>query len=102
MQCTDAIQPASVMNASLPSLRACGLSERKASYLIDLAEHFEHGSLSNARIAGKLLGSPVRGLLLWRSGVKITDRLIGPFQRCYATACLCCLSGVLSGIHIQQ
>jgi hypothetical protein len=53
LQSTDPIQPASVLNAPIPSLRACGLSERKASYLVDLAEHFQDGSLSDARIAGK-------------------------------------------------
>lgn len=41
------LTPAAVLAASLPTLRACGLSERKASYLLDLAAHFEDGRLSD-------------------------------------------------------
>lgn len=41
------LTPAAVLAAPLPSLRACGLSERKASYLVDLAAHFQDGRLSD-------------------------------------------------------
>jgi hypothetical protein len=51
-QSKEPVQPRAVMEAALPSLRACGLSERKASYLQDLARHFCEGHLSDELIAG--------------------------------------------------
>jgi DNA-3-methyladenine glycosylase II len=39
------LAPASVAVASLPTLRECGLSQRKAEYLTDLAQHFASGRL---------------------------------------------------------
>eukprot|EP00775_Hariotina_reticulata_P004463 gene4463-4719_t len=41
------LTPSAVLSVELPSLRACGLSERKASYLHDLAAHFQEGRLSD-------------------------------------------------------
>lgn len=41
------LTPAAVLAAPPASLRACGLSERKASYLTDLAAHFNDGRLSD-------------------------------------------------------
>lgn len=48
----EALTPAGVLAAPLPSLRQAGLSERKASYIASLAQHFTDGHLSDARIAG--------------------------------------------------
>lgn len=42
-----------MLAASMADLRAAGLSERKASYLQDLARHFADGRLSDAKIAGE-------------------------------------------------
>lgn len=50
--CTDALDPASVAAAPLAELRGAGLSERKASYIQDLARHFQDGRLTDAKIAG--------------------------------------------------
>ena len=40
-----------MLGAPAGSLRACGLSERKAAYILDLAGRFASGALSTARIA---------------------------------------------------
>jgi DNA-3-methyladenine glycosylase II len=40
---------ASVATARLPALRECGLSQRKAEYLTDLAQHFASGRLDPRR-----------------------------------------------------
>ena len=40
------VAPDSVLRASTASLRACGLSQRKCEYIVDLAHHFETGALS--------------------------------------------------------
>eukprot|EP00884_Botryococcus_braunii_P016932 jgi/Botrbrau1/3922/Bobra.0183s0142.2 len=50
-QSRDPVQAAAVLAAPLASLRGCGLSERKASYLQDLARHFCEGHLSDELIA---------------------------------------------------
>jgi hypothetical protein len=47
------LTPAAVLAAPQPSLRACGLSERKASYLLDLAAHFQDGRLSDELLTSK-------------------------------------------------
>ena len=39
------LAPTRVATASIPALRACGLSMRKAEYLTDLAQHFASGRL---------------------------------------------------------
>ena len=40
-----------MLGAPAGSLRACGLSERKAAYILDLAARFASGALSTQRIA---------------------------------------------------
>lgn len=42
------ITPAAVADQTLESLRRCGLSQRKAEYLLNLADHFIHGGLGGA------------------------------------------------------
>jgi len=42
------LDPARVARKRLPTLRKCGLSERKALYLRDLARHFTNGALDPA------------------------------------------------------
>jgi DNA-3-methyladenine glycosylase II len=46
------VHPDAVLRASIPTLRSCGLSERKAEYLIEIAGHFASGSVDPARWAG--------------------------------------------------
>lgn len=41
--------PPAVLAADVACLRACGLSSRKASYIVDLAQHFASGALDPAR-----------------------------------------------------
>jgi DNA-3-methyladenine glycosylase II len=43
------LAPTSVASAPLPALRECGLSQRKAEYLTDLAQHFVSGRLDPRR-----------------------------------------------------
>jgi DNA-3-methyladenine glycosylase II len=48
--CTEVLTPEAVLAAPLPELRAAGLSERKASYIADLADYFSSGRLSDDKI----------------------------------------------------
>ncbi|KAK9832826.1 hypothetical protein WJX81_004760 [Elliptochloris bilobata] len=52
--CNEAalLEPEAVLGAPTGALRACGLSERKAAYILNLAGRFASGALSTARIAG--------------------------------------------------
>lgn len=50
-----ALTPAAVLAAPQPALRGCGLSERKASYLQELAAHFADGRLSDELLTGMAL-----------------------------------------------
>jgi DNA-3-methyladenine glycosylase II len=43
--------PAEVLAMPLPRLRSAGLSKQKASYLLDLAAHFDDGRVSSRRLA---------------------------------------------------
>ena len=43
------LAPTRVATARLPALRECGLSQRKAEYLTDLAQHFASGRLDPRR-----------------------------------------------------
>ncbi len=45
------LEPEAVLRMKPGELRACGLSERKASYILDLAGRFASDQLSTARIA---------------------------------------------------
>ncbi len=45
------LEPEAVLRMNTGELRACGLSERKASYILDLAGRFASDQLSTARIA---------------------------------------------------
>ncbi len=63
--------PAAVLSRDLQTLRSCGLSARKAEYLLDLARHFESGqihlshwsAMSDAEIIAEL--TAVRGIGVW-------------------------------------
>ncbi|KAK9830022.1 hypothetical protein WJX72_009248 [[Myrmecia] bisecta] len=46
------VTPAAVQSVSVAEMRACGLSGRKAEYVLDLARHFAEGLLSDEAIAG--------------------------------------------------
>eukprot|EP00232_Nephroselmis_pyriformis_P015732 CAMPEP_0182876128 /NCGR_PEP_ID=MMETSP0034_2-20130328/13964_1 /TAXON_ID=156128 /ORGANISM="Nephroselmis pyriformis, Strain CCMP717" /LENGTH=285 /DNA_ID=CAMNT_0025008899 /DNA_START=21 /DNA_END=878 /DNA_ORIENTATION=+ len=65
------VTPQAVLQQEIPALRSCGLSERKASYIVDLAEHFSDGRLSDDAIRLmsdeelKLKLTAVRGIGPW-------------------------------------
>lgn len=48
----ETISPAAVLQLKVEDMRAAGLSARKAEYLLDLALHFENGTLHVERWAG--------------------------------------------------
>lgn len=52
VQCTEAglLDPASILSAPVDDLLSAGLSKMKASYLKDLARHFDEGLLSDRSI----------------------------------------------------
>lgn len=56
--CQDTLTPAAVLAAPPADLRAAGLSERKVSYVQDLAARFADGRLSDAKIEGTLGPAP--------------------------------------------
>ena len=45
LESVGALGPAAIVRMDPSKLRACGLSSKKSTYLIDLAEHFLDGSL---------------------------------------------------------
>jgi len=49
LESVGALGPATVVRMDPSKLRACGLSSKKSTYLIDLAEHFLDGSLDIER-----------------------------------------------------
>ena len=65
------VTPAALLALGMPALRACGLSARKAEYLIDLARHFSDGeihvhrwqTMTDAEIIAEL--TAVRGIGVW-------------------------------------
>eukprot|EP00877_Chromochloris_zofingiensis_P011900 jgi/Chrzof1/6964/Cz02g05210.t1 len=48
----EQLLPQHVLKTHASMLRACGLSERKASYVLELAQHFHDGKLSDEVLAG--------------------------------------------------
>lgn len=50
------LSPAAVLAADPAALRGCGLSERKASYLQELATHFQDGRLSDGLLTSEQAG----------------------------------------------
>jgi DNA-3-methyladenine glycosylase II len=49
--CVGDVTPRSVLRRRAPTLRACGLSDRKVEYIRDLAQHFTGGRVDPARFA---------------------------------------------------
>lgn len=68
---SSAVTPCAVLASGRETLRACGLSQRKVEYVVDLARHFERGqihtdrwsAMSDAEIIGEL--TAVRGIGVW-------------------------------------
>lgn len=49
--CAEVLTPAAALATEVLAMRAAGLSERKASYIKDLASHFHEGHLSDEALA---------------------------------------------------
>ena len=73
-----------VLELEVAALRACGLSERKASYIRDLAAHFADGRLqphswgrlSDAEVIAELVR--VRGIGRWTAEMFLMFNLLRP------------------------
>jgi len=79
-----AVTPVAVMAMSVEQLRACGLSQRKAEYLGDLAQLFDRGDLLPARwpsmddeaVIAELIR--VRGIGRWTAEMFLIFNLLRP------------------------
>jgi DNA-3-methyladenine glycosylase II len=78
------LSPQSVMRRRATTLRACGLSERKAEYLRDLAAHFAEGCVDEARLAGMSDDqvierlTDIRGIGRWTAEMFLIFNLLRP------------------------
>ncbi|MBN8486488.1 MAG: DNA-3-methyladenine glycosylase 2 family protein [Burkholderiales bacterium] len=78
------LQPSAVLALDLPTLRAAGLSARKAEYLGDLARHFEEGQvhvrqwqgMDDEAIIDELVA--IRGIGRWTAEMFLIFHLMRP------------------------
>lgn len=80
------LTPRAVLGVAPAALRGCGLSERKASYLTELAAHFDDGRLSDELLTSEHIPA---------SGQWLHVLVAGGVDRCVAA----CLQGWL---HVQR
>jgi DNA-3-methyladenine glycosylase II len=81
---SPSLQPMAVLATDLPSLRAAGLSARKAEYLCDLARHFESGAvhvgqweaMDDEAIIDELVA--IRGIGRWTAEMFLIFHLMRP------------------------
>lgn len=81
--CGD-VTPRGVLKRRAPTLRACGLSERKVEYLRDLARHFDRGrveveglqSMSDEEVVAAL--TSIRGIGRWTAEMFLIFNLLRP------------------------
>jgi DNA-3-methyladenine glycosylase II len=82
-RCPD-MSPAGLLRRRLTTLRACGLSERKAEYLRDLARHFADGHLDLAALAAQpdeaviARLTDIRGIGRWTAEMFLIFNLLRP------------------------
>jgi DNA-3-methyladenine glycosylase II len=82
--CVGEVTPQNVLLKERPSLRACGLSDRKTEYIADLAQHFANGSIhvhrwpemSDEEIIAELV--QVRGIGRWTAEMFLIFHLMRP------------------------
>jgi DNA-3-methyladenine glycosylase II len=78
------LSPGSVMQRRATTLRACGLSGRKAEYLRDLAAHFAYGRVDEVRLAGMSDDqvierlTDIRGIGRWTAEMFLIFNLLRP------------------------
>ena len=82
-RCPD-ISPQGLLRRRVTTLRACGLSERKAEYLRDLARHFADGHIDLAHLAGQSDAdiiarlTDIRGIGRWTAEMFLIFNLLRP------------------------
>jgi DNA-3-methyladenine glycosylase II len=82
--CVGEVTPGRVLRRRAPTLRACGLSDRKVEYIRDLAAHFESGRVDPARfpqqddeaIIAELVD--IRGIGRWTAEMFLIFNLLRP------------------------
>jgi len=76
--------PRAVLDRRLPALRACGMSERKAEYLRDLARNFSDGRIDMVHLAGQPDDvvidclTDIRGIGRWTAEMFLIFNLLRP------------------------
>jgi DNA-3-methyladenine glycosylase II len=82
--CCGEISPKAVLRRRAPTLRACGLSDRKVEYIRDLARHFERGRIDPARFAQQgdeeIIAElvDIRGIGRWTAEMFLIFNLLRP------------------------
>jgi DNA-3-methyladenine glycosylase II len=82
-RCPD-VSPTGLMRRRVTTLRACGLSERKAEYLRDLARHFARGKVDPLHLAGQpdedviRALTDIRGIGRWTAEMFLIFNLLRP------------------------
>ena len=84
MLCVEACTPQAVLRQGAPRLRACGLSDRKTEYIVDLARRFEEGlvhpqrwpRMSDEEVIADLV--QVRGIGRWTAEMFLIFNLLRP------------------------
>jgi DNA-3-methyladenine glycosylase II len=80
----DAVTPAAVLKAEAEALLSCGLSRRKLEYIVDLARHFDTGTVDPSRWPGledeALIAelTTVRGVGRWTAEMFLIFNLLRP------------------------
>jgi DNA-3-methyladenine glycosylase II len=83
VRCAD-MSPEGLLRRRIATLRACGLSERKAEYLRDLARHFADGHLVLGELAGQADAevitrlTDIRGIGRWTAEMFLIFNLLRP------------------------
>jgi len=78
------MSPAGLLRRRMSTLRACGISERKAEYLRDLARHFAGGHLNMQHLAGQPddavidILTDIRGIGRWTAEMFLIFNLLRP------------------------
>lgn len=82
--CCGEMTPRAVLRRRAPTLRACGLSDRKVEYIRDLAQHFVSGRLDPARFAERddedIIAElvDIRGIGRWTAEMFLIFNLLRP------------------------
>jgi DNA-3-methyladenine glycosylase II len=84
MLCVEACTPQAVLRQGAPRLRACGLSDRKTEYIVDLARRFDEGlvhpqrwpQMDDEAVIADLV--QVRGIGRWTAEMFLIFNLLRP------------------------